>query len=160
MNPDNGEGTSSNTQAWDFLEDLDLQDRFYIDSPLVEKEGIKLFVGVDEYDALANNSIFTGRNVVAGDYLKDKVKDIKGIESHFKVGFFAPLKQGCSIGQYRAVISKYCLTGITPAFRSGISSLTAAFRSVDLVELKNATLDGLWREATKQDKPSEHKDLA
>ncbi|CAG8813368.1 41151_t:CDS:2, partial [Gigaspora margarita] len=58
-----------------------------------------LFVGVDEYDAPVNNRILTG----------------------------IMLKQGCGMLDHGpAVIGKYFLTGVTPAFRAGISPLAEA----------------------------------
>ncbi|KAG0271345.1 hypothetical protein BGZ96_005848, partial [Linnemannia gamsii] len=91
---------------------------------LVGTWGQSIFVGVDEYDAPANNSAFAGGNTGLGSHILDRVQLI---ESFFKENFFAILKEGCStLSDYGAVISKYFLTGVTPAFRAGISPLTAA----------------------------------
>ncbi|KAF9917174.1 hypothetical protein FBU30_000919, partial [Linnemannia zychae] len=93
---------------------------------LVGTQGQSLFLGVDEYDAPANNSAFAGGNTGLGKDVLDKVQHI---ESFFKENLFSILKEGCSIpsmNEYGVVISKYFLTGVTPAFRAGISPLTAA----------------------------------
>ncbi|KAF9343232.1 hypothetical protein BGX26_006060, partial [Mortierella sp. AD094] len=92
---------------------------------LVARCGQSLFVGVDEYDAPANNSAFPGGNTRLD---KDAIKEVQAIEAFFKENFFSILKQGCaapSNNEYGVVISKYFLTGVTPAFRAGISPLTA-----------------------------------
>ncbi|KAF9368773.1 hypothetical protein BGX21_006350, partial [Mortierella sp. AD011] len=84
-----------------------------------------LFVGVDEYDAPANNSAFPGGNTRLD---RDAIKRVQVIEAFFKENFFSILKQGCaaiSNNEYGVTISKYFLTGVTPAFRAGISPLTA-----------------------------------
>ena len=82
-------------------------------------------VGVDEYDAPANNSAFAGGNTGLG---RDSLDNVRLIESFFKENFFAILKEGYSapsMNDYGVIISKYFLTGVTPAFRAGISPLTA-----------------------------------
>ena len=91
---------------------------------LAGKYGHSLFVGVDEYDAPANNIVFTGNTST----IRDTIAKVTEIEQFFKLNFFAPLKEACgnlSTGGQNAIISKYFLTGVTPAFRSGISPLTA-----------------------------------
>jgi len=53
---------------------------------------------------------------------------VRWIETFFNCNFFTILKQGCedtSKGRSGVVIEKYFLTGVTPAFRAGISPLTA-----------------------------------
>ncbi|KAF9979957.1 hypothetical protein BGZ65_005752 [Modicella reniformis] len=55
--------------------------------------GQSLFVGVDEYDAPANNSAFPGGKIGLGEEVLDKVQHI---ETFFNVNFFSILKQGCS----------------------------------------------------------------
>ncbi|KAF8949039.1 hypothetical protein BGZ52_006237, partial [Haplosporangium bisporale] len=80
---------------------------------------------VDEYDAPANNSAFAGGNTGLGKGILDNVQHI---ESFFKENLFSILKEGCSaasMNDYGVIISKYFLTGVTPAFRAGISPLTA-----------------------------------
>ncbi|KAG0074343.1 hypothetical protein BGZ92_003433, partial [Podila epicladia] len=92
---------------------------------LVGTQGQSLFVGVDEYDAPANNSAFAGGNTGLGGGIIDNVQHI---ESFFKENLFSILKEGCSttsMNDYGVIISKYFLTGVTPAFRAGISPLTA-----------------------------------
>ncbi|KAF9369335.1 hypothetical protein CPC16_004587 [Podila verticillata] len=87
--------------------------------------GQSLFVGVDEYDAPANNSAFAGGNTGLGKGILDNVQHI---ESFFKENLFSILKEGCSaasMNDYGVIISKYFLTGVTPAFRAGISPLAA-----------------------------------
>ncbi|KAG0347172.1 hypothetical protein BG004_008328, partial [Podila humilis] len=74
---------------------------------LIAENGQSIFIGVGEYDAPANSSAFAGGNIEFG-------KDV--------------LDNGCSIrstNEYGVVISKYFLTGVTPAFRAGFSPLTA-----------------------------------
>ncbi|KAI1315836.1 hypothetical protein EDD11_000271 [Mortierella claussenii] len=85
-----------------------------------------LFVGVDEYDAPVNNSAFAGGNTGLGSGSLDNVQHI---EQFFKEKLFSILKAGCSTpsrNEYGVVISKYFLTGVTPAFRADISPLAAA----------------------------------
>ncbi|KAF9150525.1 hypothetical protein BGX20_005656 [Mortierella sp. AD010] len=92
---------------------------------LVGTQRQSLFVGVDEYDAPANNSAFPGGNTRLD---RDAIKRVQVIEAFFKENFFSILKQGCaaiSNNEYGVTISKYFLTGVTPAFRAGISPLTA-----------------------------------
>lgn len=92
---------------------------------LVGTQGQSLFVGVDEYDAPANNSAFPGGNTGLGRGILD---NFQHIESFFKENLFSILKEGCSttsMNDYGVIISKYFLTGVTPAFRAGISPLTA-----------------------------------
>ncbi|CAG8624963.1 2382_t:CDS:2, partial [Racocetra fulgida] len=89
---------------------------------LVSEHGHTLFVGVDEYDAPANNRAFTGP-IIGLD--EGTLKHVEKIEMFFKSSFFAVLKEGCgSICNDRgSVISKYFVTGVTPAFRNGMSPL-------------------------------------
>jgi hypothetical protein len=76
---------------------------------------------VDEYDAPANNSAFNGQNP---GFHNETITKLHEIEQFFKQNFFADLKQGCGgLGASGAVISKLFVTGITPAFRSGMSPL-------------------------------------
>lgn len=83
-----------------------------------------LFVGVDEYDAPVNNRIFTGISIVLD---KTTLDNVAKIETFFNVRFFAVLKQGCGMLDHgSAAIGKYFLTGVTPAFRAGISPLAEA----------------------------------
>ncbi|KAI8345922.1 hypothetical protein B0O80DRAFT_471260 [Mortierella sp. GBAus27b] len=90
---------------------------------IVGKQGQSLFVGVDEYDAPANN---TAGSVV--ESTADATDNVRHIESFFNSNFFSILKQGCGMksnGGSGVVIDKYFLTGVIPAFRGGISPLTA-----------------------------------
>ena len=80
-----------------------------------------MFVGIDEYDAPANNSAFDGSGAETEQHRRSKVSEI---EVFFKSSLFSVLKNGCSDGDTHA-ISKYFLTGVLPAFRSGMSPLTA-----------------------------------
>ena len=90
---------------------------------LVSKCQYTLFVGVDEYDSPVNTSAFGG---LATGVISD-VKIITNIENFFKGRFFAALKQGCgSMNNGRAPISKYFVTGVIPAFHSGVSALLDA----------------------------------
>ncbi|CAG8752422.1 21575_t:CDS:2, partial [Dentiscutata erythropus] len=91
---------------------------------LVSKCEHTLFVGVDEYDAPANNSAFTDATMTIG-LDEATLKHFEKIEQFFKSSFFAVLKEGCGgISNDRgAVISKYFVTGVTPAFRSSMSPL-------------------------------------
>ena len=104
---------------------------FYI-KDLAGRHRHTLFVGVDEYDAPANNSVFTGDTMA----MPDAMKKVSQIEQFFKESFFAPLKEGCGgLGGRNAIISKYFLTGVTPAFRAGISPLAEAIIVSDEAEL-------------------------
>lgn len=88
---------------------------------LAGNHGHSLFVGVDEYDAPANNSIFMGMTT---GWDNAKINKVAEIEQFFKTNFFAVLKEGCGrLSAGNAIISKYFLTGVTPAFRSRISPL-------------------------------------
>lgn len=83
-----------------------------------------MFVGVDEYDAPANNSAFMGRNT--GCDMATLQKFTK-MELFFKESFFGVLKQGCGAINHRGpVISKYFVTGVNPVFRDGMSPLHEA----------------------------------
>lgn len=95
--------------------------------------GRTLFVGVDEYDAPANNSTFTGTNTGLD---KATFDNIARLEQFFKESFFAVLKQGCGgLHSGPAVIRKYFLTGVLPAFRAGISPLAEAVIVSDEADL-------------------------
>ena len=84
---------------------------------LVSKCGHTLFVGVDEYDAPVNNIAF----MTNLGFDKPILKKVIEIEQFFKGKFFAVLKEGCgTMGDYGTVISKYFVTGVTPAFCKGI----------------------------------------
>ncbi|RUS34283.1 hypothetical protein BC938DRAFT_481471 [Jimgerdemannia flammicorona] len=88
---------------------------------LVGSSNYTLFVGVDEYDSPANNSVFTGANEELNQATLQRVTQI---EQFFKESFFAVLKEGCgTMGDCGAIISKFFVTGVTPAFREGISPL-------------------------------------
>ena len=76
-----------------------------------------MFIGVDEYDAPANNTVFDGSGPENQSQRSNKVV---AIETLFKGVLFSVLKE-----HYGSYISKCFLTGVLPAFRSGMSSLTA-----------------------------------
>ncbi|CAG8687523.1 13703_t:CDS:2 [Funneliformis mosseae] len=100
---------------------------------LAGKFGHTLFVGVDEYDAPANNSAFTDTSTGLEQTTLDNVAKL---EQFFKKSFFAVLKQGCRrLYNGLAVISKYFLVGVTPAFRAGNSPLIEAVIVSDEVGL-------------------------
>lgn len=80
-----------------------------------------MFVGVDEFDAPANNTAFDGGGP---ETEKERSKKVSEIETFFNTCLFAVLKRGCSGGDTHA-ISKYFLTGVLPAFRSMMSPLIA-----------------------------------
>jgi hypothetical protein len=71
-----------------------------------------LFVGVDEYDAPANACLFAANDEHRNRF--DEVADV------FKTQFFAVMKKAMGV-----VVRKYWLTGVLPAFRDGISPLSA-----------------------------------
>jgi Predicted AAA-ATPase len=75
-----------------------------------------LFVVIDEYDAPGNNCAFGIDVHLLDEERRDKV------EEFFNVNLFAVLKRGCG-----NVISKLFVTGVTPAFRAGISPLITCF---------------------------------
>jgi hypothetical protein len=79
---------------------------------LVKANNEWLFVGVDEYDAPANACLFA----VSEEY-KNRFEQVVDL---FKTQFFAVMKQMMGV-----VVRKYWLTGVLPAFRDGISPLTA-----------------------------------
>ena len=83
---------------------------------LVRDSGYTLFVGIDEYDAPANNTVFDGSGPENQSLRSNKVV---AIETLFKGVLFSGLKQ-----HYGSCISKYFLTGVLPAFRSGMGPLT------------------------------------
>jgi hypothetical protein len=78
-------------------------------------------VGIDEYDAPANNAAFDGSGPAT---LETRSIKVAAIESFFKGSLFSILKEACGDG-YSGCISKYYLTGVLPAFRAGMSPLTA-----------------------------------
>jgi len=100
---------------------------------LASEFGHTLFVGVDEYDAPANNSVFTGTSTGLD---KTTLDNVAKLEQFFKASFFAVLKRGCGkLHSGPAVINKYFLTGVTPAFCTGISPLAEAVIVSDEVDL-------------------------
>jgi hypothetical protein len=76
----------------------------------VKARGEKLFVGVDEYDAPAN--------AVLSPHAKMLYQDLTAF---FTSSFFGVLKSAVS----QDIVVKYWLTGVLPAFRNGISPLSA-----------------------------------
>jgi hypothetical protein len=77
---------------------------------LVKRSNEKLFVGIDEYDAPANPALF------ASD------PDLyKRVTEFFSTCFFSVIKDAVTTN----TVLKYWLTGVLPAFRDGISPLTA-----------------------------------
>ncbi len=77
---------------------------------LVDKWGQKLFVGVDEYDAPANSSLFSHGGAANFERMADLLKK----------QFFSILKQA----YFNGIVQKYWLTGVLPAFRDGVSPLS------------------------------------
>jgi hypothetical protein len=71
-----------------------------------------LFVGVDEYDAPANDCLFSSEEKHRQQY--------EQVANLFKTQFFAIMKLATG-----DVVQKYWLTGVLPAFRDGISPLAA-----------------------------------
>ncbi|KAI8350309.1 hypothetical protein B0O80DRAFT_458709 [Mortierella sp. GBAus27b] len=109
----------------DIINDNDASDSLQRLLDLVGTQNRLLFVGVDEYDAPVNNSAFPGGSI---GLQEETLDDVQRMETFFKINFFSILKQGCSdvsTGGAGVVIDKYFLTGVTPAFRAGISPLTA-----------------------------------
>ena len=80
--------------------------------------GYTLFVGIDEYDAPANNSAFDGTGP------ESRQAQVAGIELFFKGSLFSILKAARGDGPI-GCISNYFLTGVLSAFRAGTSQLTA-----------------------------------
>jgi len=81
-----------------------------------------MFVGIDEYDAPANNVVFDGGSPETEHI---RIVKVNAIENFFKQNLFAIFKEAVGDGPFGCV-SKYFLTGVLPAFRSGMSPLTAA----------------------------------
>jgi hypothetical protein len=79
---------------------------------LVKQHNEWLFVGVDDFDAPANNCIF------AND--EGHRNGFGHVEDLFKTQFFAVMKRAMGV-----VVRKYWLTGLLPAFRDGFSPLSA-----------------------------------
>jgi Predicted AAA-ATPase len=52
------------------------------------------------------------------------IKEVQAVETFFKANLFAPLKRGYNDPDV-GCISKYFITGVLPAFRGGLSPLTA-----------------------------------
>ncbi|KAF8545122.1 hypothetical protein BDD12DRAFT_872046 [Trichophaea hybrida] len=88
---------------------------------LVKKFGHSMFVGIDEYDAPANNVVFDGSSPETNLI---RIAKVNAIENFFKQNLFAIFKEAVGDGPIGCV-SKYLLTGVLPAFRSGMSPLTA-----------------------------------
>jgi hypothetical protein len=78
-------------------------------------------VGIDEYDAPANNAAFDGSGPAI---LETRSIKVATIESFFKESVFSILKETCGDG-HSGCISKCYLTDVLPAFRAGMSPLTA-----------------------------------
>jgi len=78
---------------------------------LVNDSGQRVFVGVDEYDAPANAVLFSLDRAMFGR-----------ITNLFKSEFFRIIKDMVA----QNIVVKYWLTGVLPAFRDGLSPLTAA----------------------------------
>ena len=76
-----------------------------------------MFVGIDEYDAPANNTAFADTDP---ENARQRSIEVADIELFFKGALFSLLKETNG-----TCISKYFLTGVLPAFRSGMSPLTA-----------------------------------
>ncbi|KAF8536803.1 hypothetical protein BDD12DRAFT_807480 [Trichophaea hybrida] len=87
---------------------------------LVKKFGHSMFVGVDEYDAPTNNVVFDGGSPET-EYIR--MAKVNAIENFLKQNLFATFKEAFGDGPIGCV-SKYFLTGVLPAFRSGMSPLT------------------------------------
>jgi hypothetical protein len=83
-----------------------------ISQDLVKTNHEGLFVGVDEYDAPANSCLFSG-----GPKGRLRFNEVAEL---FKTQFFAVMKQAMG-----SIVKKYWLTGVLPAFRDGISPLSA-----------------------------------
>lgn len=76
----------------------------------MKNSGHKLFVGVDEYDAPVNAVLARRTNTLYQD-----------LTAFFTSSFFGVLKSAVS----QDIVVKYWLTGVLPAFRNGISPLSA-----------------------------------
>lgn len=72
----------------------------------------KLFVGVDEYDAPANNCLFSDN--------PDRWSRFSDVADLFKTRFFSDMKSACG-----TVIQNYWLTGVLPVFRDSFGPLIA-----------------------------------
>ncbi|KAN0082333.1 putative AAA-ATPase domain containing protein [Elaphomyces granulatus] len=85
---------------------------------LVQSSGYSAFVGVDEYDSPANTCLVDAlenrKSLSAGQ------ETIRCLANLLKHGFFATIKIHCGLS-----VEKYWITGVLPAFRDGISPLTA-----------------------------------
>jgi hypothetical protein len=76
----------------------------------VKDGGEQLFIGIDEYDAPANAALFSSEDKLYGS-----------LTAFFTSSFFGIIKDAVS----RNIVVKYWLTGVLPAFRDGISPLSA-----------------------------------
>ncbi|KIX00089.1 uncharacterized protein Z518_10226 [Rhinocladiella mackenziei CBS 650.93] len=85
---------------------------------LIYERGYTAFVGVDEYDAPVNTCLMSAlRNRTR---LPERAQVIDYLEDILKSQFFAVMKKASD-----RIVAKYWLTGVLPAFRDGISPLTA-----------------------------------
>jgi Predicted AAA-ATPase len=73
---------------------------------------------VDEYDAPTNTCLTNALNM--GDHSSDGRREIQWVENILKPQFFGVIKRRCGDS-----VAKYWVTGVLPAFRDGISPLTA-----------------------------------
>ena len=76
-----------------------------------------MFVGIDEFDAPANNLAFDGGSPEA---IGERSRSVSATERFLESSLFSVLKGGCG-----HAISKYFLTGVRPAFQSMMSPLIA-----------------------------------
>jgi len=78
-----------------------------------------LFVGIDNYDAPANDAAFDCNRM--GDGLAQS-ENVAAVELFLNERLFAILEAACGDGPY-GCISKYFLTGVLPAFRRPLSTV-------------------------------------
>jgi len=88
---------------------------------LVKKSKHTMFVGIDEYDAPVNSVVFVGSSYETNLI---RITKVNAIEDFFKMNLFSNFKEAVGDGP-TGCVSKYFLTGVLPAFRSGMSPLTA-----------------------------------
>src|SRR4051812_30668801 len=87
------------------------------------------FCWCDEYNTPANNSIFTGVDV---ELKKFYIQENCQVQAILQGTSLCSAQQGCGrLDDDNMIISKYLLTGITPAFHAEISPLAEAIMVSD-----------------------------
>ncbi|CAG8678466.1 2785_t:CDS:2, partial [Paraglomus brasilianum] len=94
---------------------------------LVKSQAKSLFIAVDEYDRPGNRYLQNGG---IGLWNPTSREHFTSLENFFDINLFSALKRGCG-AEFDSVIHKLFITGITPMFQRGLSSITN-FRNISI----------------------------